>query len=69
MWNRFFRGERHVGNTSGSGLGLWIASAFLAVNDGSVTATSEGQDRGTRISVELPVMQPAISEMEADADE
>jgi two-component system sensor histidine kinase KdpD len=69
MWNRFFRGERHVGNTSGSGLGLWIASAFLAVNDGSVTATSEGQDRGTKISVELPVMQPAISEMEADADE
>jgi two-component system sensor histidine kinase KdpD len=69
MWNRFFRGERHVGTTSGSGLGLWIANAFVAANDGAVTAASEGQDRGTIISVELPVMQPAISEMEADADD
>ena len=69
MWNRFFRGERHVGTTSGSGLGLWIASAFVAANDGTVSATSAGSDQGTRISVELPVAQAAVSQMEADADE
>jgi two-component system sensor histidine kinase KdpD len=69
MWNRFFRGERHAGVTGGSGLGLWIASAFIAANDGAVTAASDGQDRGARISIELPVTQPALSQMEADADE
>jgi two-component system sensor histidine kinase KdpD len=69
MWNRFFRGERHVATTSGSGLGLWIASAFVAANDGVITATSAGPHCGTRISVELPVTQAAFSHMEADADE
>jgi two-component system sensor histidine kinase KdpD len=69
MWNRFFRGERHAANSSGSGLGLWIASAFIAANDGAVTAASDGPGRGTRISIELPVAQAAVSQMEAEADE
>jgi two-component system sensor histidine kinase KdpD len=69
MWNRFFRGERHVAVTKGSGLGLWIASAFVAANDGTVTAASGGPGRGASISVELPVMQGVTSQMEADADE
>ena len=69
MWNRFFRGERHTTNTSGSGLGLWIASAFVAANDGAVSAASDGPGQGARISIELPVAQAAISQMEADADE
>jgi two-component system sensor histidine kinase KdpD len=69
MWNRFFRGERHVATTSGSGLGLWIASAFIVANDGVITATSAGLDRGARVSIELPVAQAAFSHMEADADE
>jgi two-component system sensor histidine kinase KdpD len=69
MWNRFFRGERHAGITSGSGLGLWIASAFVAANGGAVTAASEGQGRGTTIAIELPVAKPVLSQMEADADE
>lgn len=69
MWNRFFRGERHAATTSGSGLGLWIASAFIAANGGTVTAASAGPDRGASISIELPVAQAAVSQMEADADE
>jgi len=69
MWNRFFRGERHISTTSGSGLGLWIASAFIAANDGTVTAASAGPGRGAKISIELPVAQAAVSQMEADADE
>jgi two-component system sensor histidine kinase KdpD len=69
MWNRFFRGERHVAATNGSGLGLWIANAFVAANDGAVTAASGGPGRGASISIELPVAQGVTSQMEADADE
>ncbi len=42
MWERFERGERHVAITSGSGLGLWIANAFVAANGGTISATSDG---------------------------
>lgn len=55
MWDRFFRGERHLASSGGSGLGLWIASAFIAANGGRLAAHSEGAGRGTRITIELPV--------------
>ena len=42
IWDRFARGERHAATTSGSGLGLWIANAFVAANGGKVSAVSEG---------------------------
>lgn len=69
MWDRFARGERHVGTTSGSGLGLWIASAFVAANGGSIAAESAGPARGTTIVVNLPVTQAAVPQLESDADE
>jgi two-component system sensor histidine kinase KdpD len=69
MWNRFFRGERHTSAISGSGLGLWIANAFIVVNGGTVTAASGGPGKGSRISIELPVAPSVVSQMEADADE
>jgi len=69
MWNRFSRGERHAATTSGSGLGLWIANAFIAANEGTVKAASPGPGKGTRISVELPVIQAVINQLETEADE
>ena len=69
MWDRFVRGERHTATTSGSGLGLWIANAFIAANGGKMTAVSEGPGLGTVISVDLPVTQAAVPLMESDADE
>jgi two-component system, OmpR family, sensor histidine kinase KdpD len=54
LWDRFFRGERHVGNTAGSGLGLWIAHAFVSANDGRLEARSEGPGQGSTISIHLP---------------
>jgi two-component system, OmpR family, sensor histidine kinase KdpD len=69
MWDRFARGERHAGNISGSGLGLWIASAFIAVNEGRIKVVSEGPGRGTLMTIELPVAQTAVPQMESDADE
>src|SRR6185437_7536778 len=69
MWDRFVRGERHAATTSGSGLGLWIANAFIEANGGKMSAVSEGPDFGTAVSIELPVMQETVSQMEGDADE
>ena len=69
MWGRFVRGERHAALTSGSGLGLWIAIAFIAANGGSMSAVSEGPDRGTTMKIELPVTQAAVPQLESDEDE
>ena len=69
MWERFVRGERHATTTSGSGLGLWIANAFIAANGGKISAASEGPGHGTAVSIELPVMQAVVPQMEGDADE
>lgn len=69
IWSRFVRGERHSTTTSGSGLGLWIASAFVAANGGKMHAVSDGQGLGTTVSIELPVTQAAVQQLESDADE
>lgn len=69
IWDRFARGERHAATTSGSGLGLWIANAFVAANDGRVSAVSEGPGLGTTVAIELPVTLTTIPQMESDADE
>ena len=69
MWDRFARGERHAATISGSGLGLWIANAFIAANGGKISAVSEGPGLGTTVVIELPVTQAAVTQMESDADE
>jgi len=69
IWDRFARGERHAATTSGSGLGLWIANAFIAANAGKVTAVSEGPGLGTTVAIELPVTQTAVPQLESDSDE
>lgn len=69
MWERFARGERHAATRSGSGLGLWIASAFVAANNGRIGATSPGPGAGCAVTIELPVTQAAVPQMESDADE
>jgi two-component system sensor histidine kinase KdpD len=56
---RFFRGSRHSSIASGSGLGLWIAKAFVAANGGRIQATSPGADCGTTVSILLPLATDA----------
>ena len=65
---RFFRGPRHAATTSGSGLGLWIANAFISANGGKVEVESEGVDRGTTVSIHLPLSNEAAP-AEASIDE
>jgi two-component system sensor histidine kinase KdpD len=69
VFGRFVRGERLSATTSGSGLGLWIASAFVTANSGKLSAISDGPGLGATLTVELPVAQSAVPQLESDADE
>ena len=42
------------GTFAGSGLGLWIAKAFVGANGGRLQANSDGADQGTTVSLFLP---------------
>ena len=65
---RFFRGARHAASTSGSGLGLWIAKAFVGANGGKLEAASAGAGQGTTVSILLPFATP-VNEPEVGPDE
>jgi K+-sensing histidine kinase KdpD len=54
LGKRSFRGQRHPVGTGGSGLGLWIASTFIAANGGSLHAESSGPNLGATMSLRLP---------------
>jgi two-component system sensor histidine kinase KdpD len=56
---RFFRGSRHSSIAPGSGLGLWIAKAFVAANGGRIRTTSPGADQGTTVSILFPLAHDA----------
>lgn len=67
LGQRFFRGPRHTATSSGSGLGLWIAKAFVGANGGKIQAVSSGADQGTTVSILLPLPLDA-SQPEAGPD-
>jgi two-component system, OmpR family, sensor histidine kinase KdpD len=67
VWERSFRGARHP-DVGGTGLGLWIARAFVVANGGTVVAESAGPRRGTTISIGLPVMAYSVEEAEEGCD-
>jgi two-component system sensor histidine kinase KdpD len=69
MWDRFARGERHAATISGSGLGLWIANSFITANGGTMNAVSKGPGLGTKVTIELPVTEAAVPQLESDSDE
>jgi two-component system, OmpR family, sensor histidine kinase KdpD len=68
LGDRFFRGARHAATTSGSGLGLWIAKAFVSANGGKIEADSAGVNLGTMIAIRLPVA-PNAPQQETDPDD
>jgi len=65
---RFFRGQRHVGKVSGSGLGMWIANTFIVGSGGKLEALSPGEGQGTTIRVVFPITQHDRSEIEMQED-
>jgi two-component system sensor histidine kinase KdpD len=68
LGDRFFRGPRHAATISGSGLGLWIAKAFVSANGGRLEADSAGPNLGTMIAIKLPVA-PNSPQQETDPDD
>jgi two-component system, OmpR family, sensor histidine kinase KdpD len=69
LWERFFRGERRASNVPGSGLGLWIAKAFVTANGGEIEAFSEGADHGTIVCIRLPASESAAVDQAVADDE
>ena len=63
-----FRGARHAATTSGSGLGLWIAKAFVGANGGRIEVESAGINLGSTIAIKLPVA-PNAPQHETDPDD
>ena len=68
LGERFFRGPRHAATTSGSGLGLWIAKAFVSANGGRIEAVSSGANCGPTVSIYLP-FAPSTPQLEVEADD
>jgi two-component system sensor histidine kinase KdpD len=60
LGERFFRGPRLAATTSGSGLGLWIAKAFVVANGGRLQAVSSGANLGTTVSIYLPLAPDSL---------
>jgi two-component system, OmpR family, sensor histidine kinase KdpD len=61
LGQKFFRGKRHAQSTSGLGLGFWIASAFVAANQGTVEVVSEGVNNGMTVKIRLPLSMKAAA--------
>jgi len=68
LGERFFRGPRLAASTSGSGLGLWIAKAFVGANGGRIHAVSPGANQGSTVSILLP-FAPEGNQPETAPDE
>jgi K+-sensing histidine kinase KdpD len=62
LGRRSFRGRGQPVGAGGSGLGLWIASTFVAANGGSLHAESRGSNFGTTMSLRLPTITADMPE-------
>lgn len=60
LFNKFSRGK-DVGrlNTGGTGLGLYVGKGMIENNGGRIWAESDGEGKGSRFIIELPVKQSA----------
>jgi K+-sensing histidine kinase KdpD len=65
---RAFRGQRHLGVVPGFGLGLWIATAFVRANGGTIDGVSRGPELGTTMSIRLPAACGTTPEIMAITD-
>jgi two-component system sensor histidine kinase KdpD len=69
VWERFYRSPRHFTAPTGSGLGLWIARAFVLATGGRIEAASPGRDEGTTVTIHLPAPCPPTADDTERLDE
>jgi two-component system sensor histidine kinase KdpD len=69
MLEKFYRGPRHHATVAGSGLGLWIAHAFVTACGGTLEPASPGIGRGTTITLKLAATQQSPSAPPGAADD
>jgi len=62
LGKRCYRSGRQAA-VPGSGLGLWIATTFIAANGGSLHADSKGPGCGTTVSLRLPTVAADTPEL------
>jgi K+-sensing histidine kinase KdpD len=60
---------RRPRDAAGSGLGLWIAGAFVAANGGSLHAESRGSNLGATVSLRLPFAARDMAELAEAIDD
>ena len=56
VFDRFFQSRKTVHDKEGSGIGLYLVKNFVELHGGTIRISSE-EDRGTSISVTLPVIE------------
>ena len=69
LFQRFHRSPRHQATTAGSGLGLWIARAFVVVCGGTLVIDSAGPGEGATATMELPAPPHADESDQGNSDE
>ncbi|MBR8210623.1 PAS domain-containing protein [Burkholderia cenocepacia] len=63
LFDRFMQSDiTRTRNYGGLGLGLSIVKHLVSAHGGTVTASSEGEGRGTRLTVRLPLMLETVVE-------
>ncbi|KJJ99795.1 histidine kinase [Burkholderiaceae bacterium 26] len=63
LFDRFMQSDTsRTREYGGLGLGLSIVKHLVAAHGGTVTASSEGEGRGTRLTVRLPLIQAQVDE-------
>ena len=65
LGERFYRSPRLASTTAGSGLGIWIARAFLEASGGSIAAESGGLNQGSKVTIRMPASKVPAREAEA----
>jgi len=58
IFEKFYRGSQARASTRGTGLGLWIANAFLTACGGRITAAARQEQSGTCVTIGLPSATP-----------
>ncbi len=63
LFEKFSRGEKSsYQHTDGSGLGLFIAKNVVTEHHGDISVESQGEGKGTTVTITLPATQPQHNE-------